>query len=193
MLDWTKVNENEDFPGEASKARARRLREGWFEKYIFDPGIDIGCGDDALNHTFRRFDWSRGDGDATIMEGIPDNTFMTVFASHVLEHLKYPQVAIRKWYDILKPGGYLLIAIPNRDLYERKRIPPSNWNPEHVYFWLPEEEEPPCTKSLKHEVLRAVPEANIVDLRIISEGYDFSVQKNEHATGEYSIECVIKK
>jgi hypothetical protein len=40
------------FAGETSKARERRLREGWFE--LFAPeqlnGIDIGCQHDPLNH-----------------------------------------------------------------------------------------------------------------------------------------------
>jgi hypothetical protein len=31
---------------ETSKAHERRLREGWFEKYIREPGIYIGCGRD---------------------------------------------------------------------------------------------------------------------------------------------------
>lgn len=183
------------YKGETSKAFQRRLKEGWFEKFAPEDkvGIDIGSQVDALNHTFRRFDFVFGDGDATDMIGIPDNTFWTVYASHVLEHLKFPQKAIRRWYQILKPGGHLIIIVPHRDLYERKRFLPSNWNPEHTYFWLPEDEDPPCTKSLKKEVLTAIPNADIVQFRVCDEGYDPSISVDEHAVGEFSIECIIKK
>jgi hypothetical protein len=48
---------------EVVKARKRRLAEGWFEKYCPEDkcGIDIGCGDDPVNETFRRWDKKFGD------------------------------------------------------------------------------------------------------------------------------------
>ena len=135
---WTEERKRTGIMGETSKARERRLKEGWFDKYAPEglSGIDLGCSDDPLNHTFRRWDIQFGDGDATIMEGIPDNTFQTVYASHLLEHVRYPSLAIKKWFDILKPGGHLIICVPHRDLYEKKRFPPSNWNHDHKCFWL---------------------------------------------------------
>ena len=197
-LDWETSNldmQNKGYRGETSKNHSRRLKEGWFEKFAPEDkaGIDIGAQTDALNNTFRRFDVIFGDGDATDMIGIPDNTFWTVYASHVLEHLQYPQKAIRRWYDILKPGGHLIISVPHRDLYEKKKFPPSNWNHEHKYFWLPETEEPPCTKSLKKEVLDAIPNANIVEFKVHDHGYDYSLPPNHHPIGEFAIECIVKK
>jgi SAM-dependent methyltransferase len=195
---WSKANVDRDekgYKGETSKAYNRRLQEDWFKKFAPEDkiGIDIGAQCDPLNHIFRRFDYVFGDGDATDMLGIPENTFHTVYASHVLEHLKFPQKAIRKWFQILKPGGHLIIIVPHRDLYEKKKMLPSNWNPEHTYFWLPEEEEPPCTKSLKNEVLTAIPDANIVQFRVCDFGYDHSLGADEHPVGEFSIECIVKK
>lgn len=181
--------------GETSKAWARRIREGWFEKYAPEDkiGIDIGARQDPLNCTFRRYDWIYGDGDATAMESIPANTFHTVYASHILEHLQYPDKAIKRWYEITKPDGHLIIIVPHRDLYEKKRFLPSSWNPEHTYFWLPNEEDRPCTRSLKKTILDVVPDANIIVLRVLDEGYDYSIPKEDHAVGEYSIECIVKK
>jgi SAM-dependent methyltransferase len=195
---WLKVSierEEKGYTGETSKSRNRRLKEGWFERFAPQDrlGIDIGAQSDPLNHTFRRFDFVYGDGDATDMIGIPENTFWTVYASHVLEHLKFPQKALRRWYEILKPGGHLIVLVPHRDLYERKRFPPSNWNAEHTYFWLPDAEDPPSTKSLKKEVLTAIPNPDIVQFRVLDDGYDHSIPADEHPIGEFSIECIVRK
>lgn len=181
--------------GETSKAHSRRLREGWFEKYAPADkiGLDIGCGDDPINMTFRRFDMMFKDGDAAKLPGIPSDTYWTVYASHVLEHIPFPMQAIKCWYRVVKPTGHLIILVPHRDLYEKKKMLPSQWNDDHKYFWLPEEEEPPCTKSLKNEVLSAIPNADIVSLRVLSDGYRAAHGEIGHPSGEYSIEIIIKK
>ena len=183
------------YEGETSKARKRREREGWFEKYAPPnmSGIDLGCGPDPLNHTFRRWDSSYGEGDATILEGVPPNTFHTVYASHILEHLQYPRQGIARWYEVLRPEGHLIIIVPHRDLYEQKKEMPSAINPWHKTFWLPEEEDYPWTKSLKHEVLAAIPNANIVLLRVCDDGYKPGNMYNNHPEGEYSIELIVQK
>jgi len=180
--------------GEVSKAHARRLKENWFEKYCPEDkcGIDIGCQHDPINQTFRRWDIIFGDGDATHMAAVPDNKFWTVHASHVLEHLDDPVLAIRNWYRILRNGGNLIILVPHRDLYEKKLDLPSRWNQHHKTFWLPEKEQAPHTRSLKHIILEAIPEPNIISFRILDEGFH-SESDSKHSTGEYSIEAIIQK
>jgi SAM-dependent methyltransferase len=37
-----------------------------------------------------------------------------VIASHVLEHLPFPLAALRQWYQVLRPGGVLLLKIPDK-------------------------------------------------------------------------------
>lgn len=37
-----------------------------------------------------------------------------VIASHVLEHLPFPLQALRAWYDVLAPGGVLLLRVPDK-------------------------------------------------------------------------------
>lgn len=180
--------------GETYKSHNRRLAEGWFDKYApaHMSGIDLGCQKDPLNHTFRRWDVIFGDPDATFMEGVPDNQFQTVYASHLLEHLDDPVTAIKNWYRILRPTGYLIVCVPHRDLYEKKVSLPSNWNQEHKWFWLPETYEPPHTQSLKAIILQAAPTANIVSLKVLREGW-IPLPPNKHSTGEYSIEAIILK
>jgi SAM-dependent methyltransferase len=183
------------YQGETHKSRARRLREGWFEKYAPEDkvGLDIGCQNDPLHMTFRRWDTMFGDGDATELNGVEPETFFTVYASHVLEHIPYRRRAIRRWYEVLQPGGHLIILVPHRDMYEQKRTLPSDRNHEHVSFWLPDDEEPPCTKSLKKEILAAIPNADIVSLQVLDEGFHPDKGPKKHPVGEYSIEAIVKK
>ncbi|WP_426116435.1 class I SAM-dependent methyltransferase [Pseudomonas sp. DSP3-2-2] len=42
----------------------------------------------------------------------PDSTFDRVIASHVLEHIYQPHLALKEWIRVLKPGGTLSILIP---------------------------------------------------------------------------------
>lgn len=177
--------------GETAKAHDRRVREGWFDEHIRDPGIDIGCQRDPLNHTFRRWDVIFGDGDAQKMEGVPDGTFMTTYASHVLEHVEDPVEAIRNWWRITAPGGKLIIVVPHRDLYEGKTELPSHWNHEHKSFWLPDSAEAPHTRSLRATIAEAIGGMVACSLRINDEGW--SKEPGRHAAGEYSIEAIVKK
>ena len=183
------------FDGETSKAHERRLKEGCYKKYAHSDriGLDIGCGEDPLNKTFRRYDQIFNDGDAALLPDMPENTYWTVYASHVLEHMQYPKQAIKRWYQVVHPLGHLIIIVPHRDLYEKKKMLPSQWNPDHKYFWLPDTEEPPCTKSLKNEVLSAIPDADIVNFRVVSDGYIDAGGEFGHPGGEYSIEIIVKK
>jgi len=178
--------------GETVKARERRKREGWFERFAppAEAGIDIGCGNDPLNESFRR--WDKGDGDATYMASVPDDMFRTVYASHVLEHLDDPIAALRNWYRITAPNGRLIVCVPHRDLYEKKKCLPSRWNPEHKTFWLPDRSEPPCTWSLRDVVEAALPCAEICLLRVLDDEFH-DPGADEHSQGEYSIEVVLRK
>jgi SAM-dependent methyltransferase len=109
-----------------------------------------------------------------------------------VEHLSSPRKAIKRWYEVLQPGGHLIIIAPHRDLYEQKKMLPS-YNPEHMRFWLPDEEDLPCTKSLEKEVLAAIPDADILSLRVLDEGYEPGTKDRMHPLGEYSIELIVKK
>lgn len=178
---------------ETHKSHQRRANEGWFARYTpaHATGIDIGCQHDPIQNGFRQWDYIFGDGDCTLMEGIGDNSHYTVYASHVLEHLEDPICAIRNWYRILMPGGHLIIVVPHRNLYEKRRTLPSRWNAEHKTFWLPFESEPPATFSLYGVIRQALAGADIVMIRILDDNYQ--ANGDDHPTGEYSIEAIVRK
>lgn len=190
--------------GETLKAYDRRMKEGWFDKFAppNKKGIDVGGGKDAStqlhpgNENWRVWDRSLGDGDATLMKGVPDNSYDVVHASHILEHLVDTKTALQNWYRILKPGGYLIVLVPHRDLYEKKTQPPSHWNGDHKYFWVPRKngikEDQPKTKALLEEATSALPKAEVACIKVLNEGFH-SDGPLKHSSGEYSIELIVKK
>jgi SAM-dependent methyltransferase len=51
----------------------------------------------------------------------PDRTFDAAFATEVMEHLPDPVTALREIRRVLKPGGWLLVSLPNRDWFHFKQ------------------------------------------------------------------------
>jgi SAM-dependent methyltransferase len=182
---------------ETSKAKERRIKEGFYEKYIYGKKvIDVGVGRldthdgaDPISLTAELHD--KDICDATTMEAYQDETFDTVYASHILEHLTDPILAIENWLRICKRGGHVFISIPHRDLYERKKTLPSKWNVDHKYFYLPYQSEPPHTFSVD-SILTKFFEYYSYDIRVVDTSTN-NDKPDEHANGEFSIEILIKK
>lgn len=109
---------------------------------IFQPGgtlLDVGCGSGERMLELETFGWStRGlelsesaanagrSAGLHIEIGELDNcqiaaeSASTITFYHSLEHVYSPKQALRAAYNILKPGGNLLIAVPNFGCSERK-------------------------------------------------------------------------
>lgn len=192
-LTYGAVGKNGNYRGETAKSHERRVREGWYERYAPKhlSGIDIGCGIDPIYEHFYKWDTIFGDGDATYMDSIPDNQFSTVIASHILEHLEDPIEAIRNWWRILKPGGWLVVIVPHRDLYEKRKELPSQWNGDHKWFWLPLEFDPPHTLSLSY-IMSVGTNKDEILTRVLDEGY-IDHGPGRQPGGEYSIEALVRK
>lgn len=201
---------------ETRKAHPRRVREGWYAKYVRSPLLDVGSGTDPLpvrgavrwdyqwvyDESEDSISWRNepGDRDAQTLKGLDDNSFQTIYASHVLEHMEDHREALRNWWRVLRPGGLLLMAVPHRDLYEKKKTHPSRWNPRdreggggHLTFWLPDRYDEPDTLSLIDECKAAIEAAQIIDFRVVDEGYDYFQPEDVHPVGEYAIELILRK
>jgi SAM-dependent methyltransferase len=125
---------------EASKSLLRRMHDPrFFTRYFVGDGIDIGCGADNIEKFLYLFPlmrscrgWDMTDGDAQFLASVPDCSFDFVHSSHCLEHLLDPCVALENWLRVLKPGGYLVVMIPDEDMYEQGAFP-SAYNPDHKW------------------------------------------------------------
>ena len=69
-----------------------------------------------------RFDRRQGDAQF-VLRYQPESSYDCVHSSHCLEHMKDPAAALRDWWALVKPGGYMIIVVPDEDLYEQGAWP----------------------------------------------------------------------
>lgn len=97
--------------------------------------LDIGCGDGRYIAGFQRagwdvtgveispvaVQWAREQFQVEVIEGaleeaeLPANGFDVVRMKHCIEHLRDPADAVRRVYDLLRPGGVVVIDTDNAD------------------------------------------------------------------------------
>jgi len=125
---------------ECSKSIVRRMMTPNFtRKYFKGCGIDIGGRPDPLSLYLEFFPlmqsvrvWDLEDGDAQYMQSVDDEAFDFVHSSHCLEHIVDPLEALRNWVRIIRPGGYVILTVPDEDLYEQG-VFPSSFNQDHKH------------------------------------------------------------
>lgn len=175
---------------ETSKAHARRVREGFFEKYCQGEGLDIGCASDPL--TPECSGWDLPNGDAQYLDGVEDESFDFVYSSHCLEHMVDVRIALKNWFRVVREGGTLILYIPHRDLYEKKRTLPSRWNIDHKHMFLIGRAEAPDTLDIVEEIKVSLTGYDIEYVKKCDEGHTID-NPLVHSDGEYSIEIIIRK
>lgn len=127
---------------EQSKAAKRRFHEPKFATtYFVGHGLDVGCGDDSLARSQHMFPliksvtgWDLPDGDAQYLKSVPDDHFDFVHSSHCLEHMVTWDIALRNWVRVTKPGGYIIVTIPDFVMYEHQNWP-SKFNSDHKWIF----------------------------------------------------------
>jgi SAM-dependent methyltransferase len=125
---------------EQSKSAKRRYNDGAFHsRYFVGHGLDIGGKPDPLALYVSVFcllksvrTWDLEDGDARYLRGLGDSAFDFVHSSHCLEHMVDVEESLRNWIRVLKPSGYLIVTVPDEDLYEQG-IWPSRHNRDHKW------------------------------------------------------------
>lgn len=178
---------------ESKKAFDRRVHEGYFDKVFVGNGIDIGCGDDPVTLDCRH--WDLGDGDAQELPGIALEAFDWVYSSHCLEHMVDAKRAFVRWWEVLRPGGKLLIVVPDEDLYEQGYWP-SRFNGDHKWTFTVSKSESWSPKSLNcTELVTLLPNRKVHWIRTCDYGYDYSggVWDRTATLAEAHIEMMVEK
>ena len=159
---------------EARKTNALRGAD-FIGRFLGGRVIDIGAGKDLVCSHAEGFD--REDGDANLISRFrPVNTYDAVHSSHCLEHMHDPAAALNEWWSLLKPGGYLVVVVPDEDLYEQG-IWPSIFNRDHkTTFRL---DKPGSWSAVSHDIRKlvaALPGCEIVSAEIQDAHYDYALQ-----------------
>jgi SAM-dependent methyltransferase len=124
--------------GGTALSMQRRAHDSRFAtRYFVGHGIDVGGGHDSLALYAELFPLMRHvvvydapQGDAQKLSNVDDESFDFLFSSHCLEHVRDPVEALGNWIRVIKPGGHLVIAVPDEDLYEQG-VWPSTFNTDH--------------------------------------------------------------
>lgn len=131
------------YVGETTLAHNRREREDFFDKYCQGEWLDVGYGGDIIVPECAG--WDLRNGDAQYLNGIPDESFDFVYSSYCIEYMDNVRVALQNWFRVVRHGGYLLLYLPHRDLYEKQRVLLSRFNPHHKHMFLIGRSELPDT------------------------------------------------
>ncbi|MBL8491932.1 MAG: class I SAM-dependent methyltransferase [Rhodocyclaceae bacterium] len=186
---------------EQSKAAKRRYHDGAFHaRYFAGHGIDIGGKPDPLVNyvgVFARMQsvrtWDLEDGDAQLMAVVPVASFDFVHSSHCLEHMRDPVEALRHWVRILKPGGYLIVTVPDEDLYEHG-FWPSRFNGDHKWTFTVAKPASWSARSVNvAELLVGLADQIAVErLDLQADFFQETRDRNFDQTGTPTTECAIE-
>jgi ubiquinone/menaquinone biosynthesis C-methylase UbiE len=75
------------------------------------------------------------------LDSLPSGSFDVITLWHVLEHVHSINTTLYQFFNLLAPGGHLLIAVPNKNSYDARHYGP-NWAaydvPRHLYHFTPD-------------------------------------------------------
>lgn len=190
---------------ECSKSITRRLSDVNFTRsYFVGHGIDIGGKPDPLGLYRELFcqmesvrTWDLEDGDAQFLAGVPDQSLDFVHSCHCLEHLVDPAEALTNWMRVLKPGGYMIVVVPDEDMYEQG-VFPSGFNADHKWTFTTYKHRSwsPRSLNLLDLVKDMGEEAELVRLEQLTAAYRRELPRYDQTVtpvGECSIELIVRK
>jgi SAM-dependent methyltransferase len=145
--------------------------------------------------TVKTWDWE--DGDAQFLTGVSDNEYDFVHSSHCLEHLVEPAEGLKNWFRAVSSGGYLVVTVPDEDLYEQG-VFPSTFNLDHKWTFTIYKPRSWSEKSLNIvDLVRDLGEsAELVRLEQLSATYRYGLPRFDQTltpVGECGIEFIIRK
>lgn len=190
---------------ECSKSIQRRLVDSNFiRRYFVGDGIDIGGKPDPLMlykelfpmiSSVKTWDWE--DGDAQFLANVADNSFDFIHSSHCLEHLVDPIEGLKNWFRVVREGGYMVITVPDEDLYEQG-VFPSSYNRDHKWTFTIFKTNSWSNRSLN--LLNMVRELgaaiDVIKIEQLSATYRFDLPRFDQTltpVAECGIELVIRK
>jgi SAM-dependent methyltransferase len=190
---------------ECTKAVPRRSTQPAFHsRYFVGHGLDVGGKPDPLAlhaSTFAAIEsvrtWDKEDGDGQKLAGVPDASYDFVHSSHCLEHLEDPREALVNWLRVVKPGGHVIVTVPEEDLYEQGQFP-STFNRDHKWTFTIFKRRSWCSRSINLVDLATGlgDEAEILRIEKLDATYRYDLPRVDQTLSpaiESAIELVIRK
>ena len=159
-------------------SKTQRVRDSKFaERFLTGRVIDIGAGDDLICPWAERFDLEQGDANEITLYREP-LTYDAVHSSHCLEHMVSPQRALVSWWALVKPDGFLIVIVPEEDMYEQRHWP-SLFNGDHKWTFRAEAGASWSPRSIiLTELFQRLPGCDVVSVTLQDTNYDRSLQDN---------------
>lgn len=190
---------------EIAKQMLRRSNDQrFFTRWISGEGIDISTEPGSLSQLSSFFplmksvhSWQPSDGNAMLMGSVADNFYDFVHSSHYLTHMDDPVQALGNWIRICKPGGHLVIAAPDEDLYEQG-VWPSTFNAHHKWSFTihkPASWSPRSISVLKL-LMHFQDEIEVLKIEKLDAAFDYKQSRSDQSSNgfaESAIELVLRK
>ena len=175
-----------DYPHFQAEGNASQFAIPFAKHFCKGYGIDIGC---------NRQEWAfpgaigvdLNFNDGNDAYGFEYDDLDYIYSSHCLEHIDNYQASIRDWFRVVKPGGFLIIAVPHYQLYEKSFFLPSRFNDDHKRLYHP--------GVILMELHNSLPigEWRLRHCQENDLGFDYTLPVEVHSAGAYEIEVVIEK
>jgi SAM-dependent methyltransferase len=190
---------------ECSKSISRRMHSPDFiNSYFVGEGLDIGGKPDPLAlykdlfcqiKSVKTWDWE--DGDAQFLRGVTDGQYDFVHSSHCLEHLIDPIEGVKNWLRVVREGGFLIITVPDEDMYEQGSFP-STFNLDHKWTFTINKNSSWSNKSINilDLIKNLGSNCEVIKVELLASTYRYSLPRYDQTltpVAECGIELVIRK
>jgi SAM-dependent methyltransferase len=186
--------------GQTLARNHRSANKDFVNKYLEGSGIDVGGGGDSITKSKDIFtnmvevrNWEKKDGDGMLLEGVADNTYDFLHSSHSLEHMVDVDISLKNWIRVVKPGGYLVIIVPDFDMYERG-VWPSKYNSDHKWAFTYKDSKVSHIICVP-ELIKNLAGVELEMLNVLGEGFieGSGADQTSDGTCQCGIEFVLRK
>ena len=110
--------------------------------------------------------------------------------------MRDPREAMLNWIRICKPGGYIVVTVPEEDLYEQGNWP-SIFNGDHKTTWTIAKESSwsPVSQSVVPFLYSMLDQVEIIKIHLIDHNYHYNITGVDQTRGdaESAIEFIVRK
>ena len=82
-------------------------------------------------------------------------------------------------WELVAEGGYLVVAVPDEDLYEQGKFP-SRWNKDHKWTFTIEKKQSWSSHSVNiKDLLKLLSNYNLIKLELQDNGYNYQLKNTD--------------